>query len=214
MAQDALTWHLLRCAVAGGKLCAGADSDACVFKPSPTLSLLLTSPRGSPRRRSPGVGPVKQALLLPAGLPANLSRCQTAVTWHLVPSFFHVAITYVRPRGSLSTHPGLLQMGCDTYKKSKSLFLPGLGATHVLFFFFHGEYVFTGQSCIPAGHWGDEICLTAAQGLAYGRGQAGQYIKVSSVHTACTVAPAGLVAVQRSHPQDIADLHNNTLLHK
>lgn len=78
----------------------------------------LESWKGSPHRCTPGVHPLKQALLLPASLRANLSSCQTSVTWHSVSSFFHVAITYVCPHGSLSTHLGFYKWDMTHVKRA------------------------------------------------------------------------------------------------
>lgn len=65
-------------------------------------------------------------------------------------------------------------------KKEQITFLPGLGGIHVLFL---SVYVFLLAICtyVHRCHWGDRVCLTVAEGHAYGTGHVGQHIKVSII---------------------------------
>lgn len=99
-------WRLppqLRPAVAGEMSHGGAWERSLLNARERSL-FLLTSRKGSLHRRTPGAYALKQALPLPASLRANslFSPDVSVLAFRLF--LFHVAITYVCSRGSLSTH--------------------------------------------------------------------------------------------------------------
>lgn len=142
------------------------------------LVSFLTSWKGPPLHCTTG------CVSTEAGTPASCSPLSQLV---LLPDVGNLALRlflfpcgdHVCPstRKSVGTSRLFYKWDVTHVKKSKSLF-PAWARSHSCTFSRCLRF-FAGHVCIPTCHWGHGLCLTIAEGHAYGTGHIGQHIRVS-----------------------------------